>query len=313
MDDTSAPDLAASELPVVVSNLNDVKTIIANVSRMVQNITKKVRSKELFIHDGMSFLDVKNNMLLDYLINLGCIMLKKSSGESIEGSSAVDHLVEIRTVLERMRPLEHKLKYQIEKLLKLATEGKLSENDPLQFKANPQNMLSKVQESSDEDQTEKKTKKSGVQESSDEDQTEKKTKKSGVYAPPKIASMHYDGDKPNESFKAAEKNRKTILSSSVLQNLREEYLDTPLEMVEVSGHGSKLQIAKERQTIQEYEETYFTRLPSTKEDRHRSRLQHSSKSLDAELIGETCTGSVGKRKNKNFGGKKRGGFKKRKF
>lgn len=52
--------------------------------------------------------------------------------------------MEIRTILERMRPIEHKLKYQIEKLLKLATEGKLGENDPLQFKANPNNLISKV-------------------------------------------------------------------------------------------------------------------------------------------------------------------------
>lgn len=55
-----------------------------------------------------------------------------------------DRLVEIRTILERMRPVEHKLKYQIEKLLKLATTGKLADNDPLQFKANPDNLISKV-------------------------------------------------------------------------------------------------------------------------------------------------------------------------
>lgn len=55
-----------------------------------------------------------------------------------------DRLVEIRTILERMRPVEHKLKYQIEKLLKFATTGKFAENDPLQFKANPANLISKV-------------------------------------------------------------------------------------------------------------------------------------------------------------------------
>ena len=43
-----------------------------------------------------------------------------------------------------MRPVEHKLKYQIEKLLKFATTGKFAENDPLQFKANPTNLISKV-------------------------------------------------------------------------------------------------------------------------------------------------------------------------
>ena len=46
--------------------------------------------------------------------------------------------------MERMRPVEHKLRYQIDKLLKFATSGKLGENDPLQFKANPGNLVSKV-------------------------------------------------------------------------------------------------------------------------------------------------------------------------
>lgn len=47
-------------------------------------------------------------------------------------------------MLERMRPVEHKLRYQIDKLLKIATTGKFETGDPLQFKANPDNLISKV-------------------------------------------------------------------------------------------------------------------------------------------------------------------------
>lgn len=43
-----------------------------------------------------------------------------------------------------MRPVEHKLKYQIEKYLKLATAEKYDESDPLQFKANPNNLVVEV-------------------------------------------------------------------------------------------------------------------------------------------------------------------------
>ena len=56
----------------------------------------------------------------------------------------LERLVEIRTVMERMRPIEHKLKYQVEKLLKIVTAGKLGDADPLQFKANPGNLMGKV-------------------------------------------------------------------------------------------------------------------------------------------------------------------------
>ena len=107
--------------------------------------------------------------------------------------------MEIRTILEKMRPVEHKLKYQIEKLLKLAAGGKLGENDPLQFKANPNNLMSKVKIKlqiihliNQLDYCNKFIFQVRGEDSSDDDDAEnKKDKKSGVYVPPKIASMHY--------------------------------------------------------------------------------------------------------------------------
>ena len=47
---------------------------------------------------GISFLEVKYELLLSYLINLTYVMLRKSHGQSIEGDNSVERLVEIRTV-----------------------------------------------------------------------------------------------------------------------------------------------------------------------------------------------------------------------
>ena len=71
-------------------------------------------------------------------------MLGKSEGKCIAGMSSIDRLVEIRTVsqnlhysilmvsgyvcidvclkvMEKIRPLEHKLHYQVDKLIKIAS------------------------------------------------------------------------------------------------------------------------------------------------------------------------------------------------
>lgn len=88
----SASDLdtvLAADLPLAVSNLIDIKTIVTQVNQMVQNIIDRVKNKELPTAQGMSFLDVKNQLLLKYLMNLICIVLKKASGESINGSSSI--------------------------------------------------------------------------------------------------------------------------------------------------------------------------------------------------------------------------------
>lgn len=45
-------------------------------------------------------------------------MLLKVNGESIKDTSYIDSLIEDRVVLEKIRPLEKKLRYQIDKLLK---------------------------------------------------------------------------------------------------------------------------------------------------------------------------------------------------
>nr|CAG4649829.1 EOG090X0IJO [Scapholeberis mucronata]SVE93992.1 EOG090X0IJO [Scapholeberis mucronata] len=279
--------ILATDLPIAVSNLNDIKTITTNVNQMVHNIISRVKNKELPTSHGMSFLDVKNHLLLKYLTNLCSVMLKKVSGDTINDGKTVERLVEIRTYLERMRPVEHKLKYQIEKLLKISVSGKFDENDPLQFKANPNNLM-------------------GDEEDSDEDSAD--GKKTGVYVPPKLIPMKYDGDENagERATKEAQKVRRHVLSSSALQVLKEEYMDTPLEIVESSANTNKMNIARERQERQEYEETYFTRLPYTRQDRHSSRQQYSSKALASELAGMGSLPSKGGAKRKSQSGKKKG-------
>nr|CAG4651473.1 EOG090X0IJO [Simocephalus serrulatus]SVE94612.1 EOG090X0IJO [Simocephalus serrulatus] len=287
---TDLESTLATDLPVAVSNLNDIKTIVNQVNQMVRNVINRVQNKELPTAQGMSFLDVKNQLLLKYLMNLNCVILKKVSGEPINGSPSIERLVEIRTYLERMRPVEHKLRYQIEKLLKIATAGKFEENDPLQFKANPNNLISKV----------------GDEDSSDEEE-ENARKKTGVYVPPRLVPMKYDGDETADqrASKVAEKVRRHALSSSAMQGLKEEFMDTPVEIVESSANISKMNIARERQERQEYEETYFTRLPYTRQERHSSRQQYSSKALTSELAGMGVLPEKGGAKRKSVGGKKK--------
>lgn len=55
-----------------------------------------------------------------------------------------------------------------------------------------------------------------------------------------------------------------------------------------------------------YEETYFTRLPFTRQERHSSRQQYSSKSLASELAGMGSLPEKGGAKRKTPGGKKKG-------
>lgn len=105
-------------------NFQSSKVIIIIIFMPYLN-TKTVRNFIKYLQ-GLSFLEVKNHMLLSYITNLTYLMYQKLNGKKIEFDSSIDRLVETRTVLEKMRPIDQKLKYQIDKLLTSATTGNIS-------------------------------------------------------------------------------------------------------------------------------------------------------------------------------------------
>lgn len=86
-----------------------------------------LQAHELHIpSDGISLLDVKNELLLSYLQNLVILILSRLRNaygvtDSFDANEAVKKLVELRLYLEKgVRPLEGRLKYQIDKVVRAA-------------------------------------------------------------------------------------------------------------------------------------------------------------------------------------------------
>jgi U3 small nucleolar ribonucleoprotein protein LCP5 len=86
--------------------------------------------------DGISLLDVKNDLFLSYLQNLVFLIIlklrhRRSGTEDEEedlDNSVVNKLVELQVYLEKgVRPLEGRLKYQIDKVLRAADDAKRAE------------------------------------------------------------------------------------------------------------------------------------------------------------------------------------------
>ena len=88
----------AGDLPVAISHLNDIKNVASGINQMVQNIIARLKNKELPMENGMSFFDVKNQLLINYLMNLSLFILKKCSGESIKGNLLVGKLLHLGSV-----------------------------------------------------------------------------------------------------------------------------------------------------------------------------------------------------------------------
>ncbi|XP_073988662.1 neuroguidin [Rhodnius prolixus] len=239
---------------------------------ILQQLLLKIRNKQVNIENGIGFFDVKNQLLIFYLINLCQLIILKASGKSIEENSAIERLVELRVTLDKIRPIDQKLKYQVEKLVKIAIKGARNENDPCRFKANPGNMTNEGVDGE-------------LSEDSDdvEDSKKPENKKVGIYVPPKLSAVHYDGDDTYEikKQKIIDRARKHALRSSVMEELKEQYLDTPVEIVQTNSLKQKED--KYQKHKQEYEENYLTRLPVTKEELRRKKRISTLGTLGDEI------------------------------
>lgn len=333
-------DSVEQYLPQALKLLSDMNESAQQVHGLVDTMLMQVRSGELSTENGLSFLEVKYHTLLDYLINLTFFMLKKCSGnqQATIDDPCIFRLIELRTILEKIRPIDYKLRYRIDKLVKTATTGVKDTNDPSNYKARPDQLVSQLQDEEDEGTSEG--------ESDEEDTT---SPKSGVkpvenklYRPPKLTAMPYeDDDVVDKRKKQFERARQRALGSSIIREMKEEFLDTPIEITD--GSRAQQMYSKAQKEREQYEEDNFVRLPITKADKHRqkrlttlgkfgfkSKILLSKNYFISGTLGDEITsfrdisaltgsykakeGGKGKgKKRKLAGGKKKGGGKKRKL
>lgn len=315
------------DIPQAIQLLGEMNSNVKQVTDLVEGMLQRVKRGELSTEYGLSFLEVKYHMLLDYLINLTYVVLRKCSGETIEGDPSIERLIEIRTVLEKIRPIDYKLRYQIDKLVKTATTGVSSSTDPILYKPNPEDMLSAAGADNEEDDDAEAGSDSDEEEDEDDEAggAKKPRKaatagKSGVYVPPRIKPVYYDGDErdADKEKKALDRAKKRAITSSMLQDLKEEYLDAPTELS--SGSRAQQLLSQAQKEKQEYEEDYLMRLPVTKAEKHRQRKLTTLGTLGDEILGEisresTLRGDGVSKKRKlaktRGKGKKRGGKKRK--
>jgi hypothetical protein len=94
--------------------------------------------------DGLDFLDTKNTVLLSYMIELTYSLIRRkrkrlSKTQNEEEEDAhVHRLIEMKAVLDKMRSLDKKLRYQIDKLLSFTGTSSeyatVSLDDPLHYR-----------------------------------------------------------------------------------------------------------------------------------------------------------------------------------
>jgi len=242
--------------------------------------------------DGISLLSLKHHIFLSYLQALVLVVSRQVLGDSLLGRTQpkssfaseergprgselgdlVDTMIEGRVILEKIKTLETRMRYQIEKLLRIAEERDNESgnvlNDPLAFRPDPQNLLDTKGQGASEN--------AGAMEHSDNESND------GIYHPPRLAPMPYVEKRETQSRKDR------LRLPSALASLTHSLADPSRPHVEsASGLGSTPSLASARASqlmrMTEFEEENFTRLVMKKSDAKRRARDEAARALGADL------------------------------
>ncbi|PIA28899.1 hypothetical protein AQUCO_06500024v1 [Aquilegia coerulea] len=282
----------SKDTPQLVGVLKEMKEVLDTVRSKVQILTSKVKEDNYPTTDGISYLEAKHLMLLNYCQLVVYYVLRKAKGLSVEGHPVVQSLVEIRLFLEKVRPIDKKLHYQIDKLLKIAKSleekvldvekkpkaSQKAKDDARNYRPNPDNMISM-----------------SINDPMNAD---------NLYRPPKFAPTTVDDDKMSKQEKMALRKDKLLDRKAKLVI---EYFCEANEtgmIVESVGAASKelTRYLSKRKEMERQEEEHFIRAPLSKVEKRREK--HLKKSRNVRALGFGDDDSKAGFNNSNSRGKK---------
>jgi U3 small nucleolar ribonucleoprotein protein LCP5 len=273
-------DIMSEEIRETIELLNNMKEKSNECIEMTHNLLLRLKDNQMATDSGLSFLELKNKLFMSYLIDLTFLVWNKLKGKQLEGNDSIKRLVELRTVLEKLRPIHNRLKYRIDKLIKTSNTGSIDANDPLRLKPKFDNIL----DSNNQMSVNSDSQQNSDQNISDNDMeviNEKKVSKSLAYIPPKVTQMRFD-EENDRKVKAFERAKKRAMNSSIIQELRREFDDGPEEVID-SLHSNRNKANKFIKDRTDYEEEYLTRMNLTKKQQNQTKQVMSMSSLSTGI------------------------------
>ncbi|KAH9955625.1 hypothetical protein BC827DRAFT_1158156 [Russula dissimulans] len=250
---------------------------MASVRELIQAIReKKEKTSDLDFEGGISLLSVKHHILLSYMQSLVLLHSHRVLGHSLTSRSPpsepfnspdrgtrgadagdlVDSMIEGRVVLEKIKLLESKMRYQIEKLVQLASEEPSDDsnkvvNDPLAFRPNPEALMG------------------GGGPDEDDEQASDAASADGIYRPPKLAPMPYVEPTSKEARARRARPAPHALASLAYLDPERPFMESTTGLSIVPSMQSAR--ARELRRMEEFEEENMTRLVLKKKDERRRK------------------------------------------
>ncbi|KAF2853674.1 hypothetical protein T440DRAFT_465447 [Plenodomus tracheiphilus IPT5] len=301
---------------------NSLESLLATLTSSIQSATEALPTDDILPpKEGISLLDVKNELLLSYLQNLVfLILLKLRSRSASDGSKdtslhpqdeVVQKLVELRVYLEKgVRPLENKLKYNIDKIIRTAddatrrtTQATAKPKSAGARKSKPtttdntgsdsnisddDSAAGSNQSEDDEDEMAYAPRATAVAHTKTEaaEEKDRQAAKDNIYRPPKITPMAMPTTESREARRERRPGKSATLDEFIATELSGAPIAEPSIGSTITQGGRHTKSEKERREEnerREYEESNFTRLaPESKKEQAKKLAKQRSGGFGGE-------------------------------
>ncbi|KAF2711659.1 hypothetical protein K504DRAFT_465407 [Pleomassaria siparia CBS 279.74] len=299
---------------------NSLSALLTTLTTSIQSATEALPEDGILPpKDGISLLDVKNDLLLSYLQNLVFLILIKlrsrsqpgnNGGEDIEAPDSQDEvikkLIELRVYLEKgVRPLENRLKYQIDKIIRAADDSARKATQGANT-ASAAKMKSKAgahagsdfsddesvgsAQSDEEDVSYGPNRAAFVRTEQSNDRNATESSKDGIYKPPRITPMAMPVTRGKEEKQPRRSGKSATLDEFIATELSTAPLAQPNIGTTITSGGRHVKSERERKAEAEkrdYEESNFTRLPK---ESKKDRAKNGNRARDGGWGGEEWKG-----------------------
>jgi hypothetical protein len=255
--------LVLADAPELMSLLDELKQRSKECNEVLLPALEKAKKANV-TSAGLSYLEAKTQLMLSYCANIIVYLMLKADGRSVADHPVMRKLLECRLLIDKLRPIDGKLKYQIDKLLRACQ----TENDAdMSFKPT-------LGDGSDEEVDGGSGELSGATKFGADD------KEGAVYKAPRITAVHFDEgkDKSAKKQRAEERKLRKQSQSVMVRVLRQEFSDLPEEAGNIGSHKD---LADDREAeIRAYEEERMMRVTLSKKDKSLLKRKHRIGTFD---------------------------------
>ncbi|KAK1410876.1 hypothetical protein QVD17_37417 [Tagetes erecta] len=127
-------DIVYNSAPELVGLLSELNEAVEQLETKIDPVISKLKEEKNINKNGVQYMEVKKQLLLSYSQAITFYLLLKSEGHPVRDHPVLGRLVEIKNLLDKMKPLDENLSFDVDDFLKNHATTK-KEDSPMETAA----------------------------------------------------------------------------------------------------------------------------------------------------------------------------------